>query len=72
MATPCPVKRRLISELSAVHATIVSVHNRELEAVMRADFEVDAPLTAQLEEARQRRISIMRELKEHASEHRCL
>ena len=67
----CSEKRRLISELTAAHRWIASIHNQEMEAVMRGDSSTDEWLQAQLKRAHELKVSFMQELKKHVAKHSC-
>jgi len=67
----CPVRTRLIAELLQAHTDIAAIHNLELDALLRGDFEADAQLIRKLADARIRRDAVVQELREHVAEHGC-
>jgi hypothetical protein len=57
--------------LLQAHTDIAAIHNLELDALLRGDFEADAQLIRKLADARIRRDAVVQELREHVSEHGC-
>jgi hypothetical protein len=57
--------------LLQAHTDIAAIHNLELDALLRGDFEADAQLIRKLADARIRRDAVVQELREHVAEHGC-
>ena len=69
MAEICPERKRLMSELGDALKRMLSIQNKELEAVIRGDL--NANFDDELERAAELRDHYKRLLAEHVASHGC-
>jgi len=67
----CAEKQRLLSEVNDTHLLIASIHNQEVEAVLRGDSSIDEWLQAQLKRMMEVRVLMIQKLRQHIAEHHC-
>jgi len=67
----CLDKQALIDDIRAAMNRVISINNREMEAVVRGDFARLKPLKSELMEARHWKDSLLEEYYRHLREHGC-
>jgi hypothetical protein len=67
----CPEKKRLTAELTDAMKWIISIHNKEMEAVLAGQTTDDGSLRAQLQKAIELKDRYREELKQHTAAHGC-
>ena len=67
----CLDKQALIEDIRAAMDRVISINNREMEAVVRGEFARLKPLKGELTEARHWKDSLLEEYYRHLREHGC-
>ena len=67
----CLDKQALIEDIRAAMDRLISINNREMEAVVRGEFARLKPLKSELTEARHWKDSLLEEYYRHLREHGC-
>lgn len=70
-AQTCLDKQALIEDIRAAMDRVISINNREMEAVVRGEFARLKPLKSELTEARHWKDSLLEEYYRHLREHGC-
>jgi hypothetical protein len=70
-AQTCLDKQALIEDIRDAMNRVISINNREMEAVLRGDFARLKPLKSELMEARTWKDSLLEEYYRHLREHGC-
>jgi hypothetical protein len=70
-AQTCLDKQALIDDIRDAMNRVISINNREMEAVLRGDFARLKPLKSELMEARTWKDSLLEEYYRHLREHGC-
>jgi soluble P-type ATPase len=65
------VKERLVADLKEAHRVVVSIGDREVEALIAGDLPAVVELGAPLQEAREKRDAATIALRRHVVEHGC-
>ena len=67
----CPVKAQLFRELSGAMAAILALNTREMVAVIAGEFADLGPIQAELQQARDRKSSMLLAYRDHVETHSC-
>lgn len=67
----CLDKQALIEDIRVAMDRVISINNREMEAVVRGEFARLKPLKSELTEARHWKDSLLEEYYRHLREHGC-
>jgi hypothetical protein len=68
---PCPIRRRLVADLEAVHARVAELNDRDVQCIMNADLAGSDALVDQLAEARAQRERAIDAIRQHTAAHEC-
>lgn len=68
----CLERQRLLDQVKSAIAELMSIHNEELEGVLRGEIDISPEsIRKRLGEARERKAALVERLRMHISEHRC-
>ncbi len=67
----CKDKRALIDQIRGVISMIGSIHNEELESVLRGDYSTRDTISRRLQDARELKSLLIDLLRRHIGEHSC-
>jgi len=68
---PCAERQRLLDQARTAIGTIMSIHNEEMEAVIRGEMTDQGAIERRLHEARRLKTFLIEQLKGHVEEHGC-
>ena len=67
----CRDKQALIDQIRGVIGMIASVHNQELDAMLRGDYSTSDSITRRLRDARELKSLLIDLFRRHVTEHSC-
>jgi len=67
----CKDKQVLIDQIRGVINMIASIHNEELEAVLRGDYSTGDSISRRLRDTRELKSLLIDLFRRHIAEHRC-
>jgi len=67
----CPARARMGEELARVHAEIAAIQKRQIDTLLRGDFEANVAVLFQLDKAQARLRDLTERLTAHITEHGC-
>ena len=67
----CPDKQALVEQVKKIISDILSVHNKELESVLRGDFTNGESAEVRLKELRALKSVMIERFRCHVAEHGC-
>ena len=67
----CPRKVALLQDIQSAMGGLMAIHNDEVAALLREDFDSIAQLRTKLQAAREHKASLIELYREHVTSHGC-